>query len=477
MRIGCMFASMLLLLSSGCGNADVESNTSSNLDPFGIDLPMPEPGLVYTASETKTERNIKADRLLFRGEYEDIFGITNPPAGPVRGIAEFETSDGILVAYDDFVSDFILDLIATLAPAGQVYVVTPDIRTSNGLRALLQQRGVEVDKLTFFEFPHESFWTRDFGPIPVVDDNGTSQFVDAQYYAERRRDDAMTTLIANYLGTPVTRPPLATEGGNFMTDGQGLCMVTEWLLDENPNLSGAQLQSIQKNYFGCERTLVLERLAGEGTGHIDMFAKFVSPTTVLVGEYDPRFDPTNAAILDRNVERILALNDQGANLRVLRIPMPPGVGDVYRSYTNSTIFNDRVIVPVYPADTRYEAAALEVYRNAMPAGYEIVTVKADQAIQYGGAVHCTTSGFALGQRDPMIAPAQPAPSMVETPPVTRPSTLDSNGDAPSTSGASPGLDPTPFASFPGTVIPDLGQVEDKMGQVEAHTGQVEDQTG
>ena len=75
--------------------------------------------------------------------------------------------------------------------------------------------------------------------------------------------------------------------------------------------------------------------------------------------------------------------------------MPYGAGGVYRSYTNSLIVNNAVIVPIYEGDRRYEEEALQVYRNALSAGYEIYPLESETVIQLGGAVHCTTMGFSL----------------------------------------------------------------------------------
>lgn len=113
--------------------------------------------------------------------------------------------------------------------------------------------------------------------------DGGAGFVDARYYHDRRRDDAVPTLLSRTLDVPVYRPDLMTAGGNF-------------------------------------------------TGHVDMFAKFTAEDTVLVGRYDPAVDPQNADILDWNAERLAGLTlADGRPLRVVRIPMPTGSGDVYRS--------------------------------------------------------------------------------------------------------------------------------------------------
>ena len=363
--------------------------------PTNVDgLPLPVRDQQRPKAQSGEELNEgKFDRFDVRGQYNEIFGSTPPPSTPVRALGEFEETSGVLIAWNRGLARFMVELIAASLEEAEVWVITWNDEESALVRNVLAQFGVDTSSLNFFEFPHESFWTRDYGPITVVDETGAPRFIDPQYYRQRRRDDAVPTLMGRFFNTSVHRPEVATEGGNFMSNGEGFCVVTNWFLQENPRLSPQQLQDIQKDYFGCDETVVLQRLEGEGTGHVDMFAKFLSPNLVLVGEYD-RFDPVNAAILDENVERLERFaSDRGWPLEVVRMPMPYGAGGVYRSYTNSLIVNNRVLVPTYSGDRRYEDKALEIYREVLPAGYEVRAIESEDVIQLGGAVHCTTMGF------------------------------------------------------------------------------------
>ena len=81
--------------------------------------------------------------------------------------------------------------------------------------------------------------------------------------------------------------------------------------------------------------------------------------------------------------------------------MPIGRGRVIDQEHHPLIVNDTVIVPTYRGDRRYEARALEIYRNSMPAGYKIVAIDSEDAIQLGGAVHCTTMGFVTSLDGPV----------------------------------------------------------------------------
>ena len=77
-------------------------------------------------------------------------------------------------------------------------------------------------------------------------------------------------------------------------------------------------------------------------------------------------------------------------ITALRIPMPSNAGhSVFRSYTNALAVNDRVLVPVYDEDSRFEATALDVFETAYP-GRTIVPVDSDEIIYWSGAIHCVT---------------------------------------------------------------------------------------
>ena len=334
-------------ISLGCAAQDDDSivrlfdenGTGVAVQPNGAEgLPLPQRESALPKAETAQEQQDgKFDQFDVRGSYSDIFGITEPPVGQVRSLGEFEETGAVLIAWNQGLARFLVNLIALSLEHADVWVVTWNEAESNLVRRILDQNNIDTSALNFFEFPHESFWTRDFGPITVVDELGVPKFVDPRYYNERRRDDAIPTLMGRYFVTEVYRPAVATEGGNFMSNGEGICVVTNWFLQENPRLSAEQLQSIQVNYFGCDSTVVLQRLEGEGTGHVDMFAKFLSPNVLLLGEYD-QYDPANAAILDANAERLERFAaERDWPLQIIRIPMPYGAGGVYRSYTNSLI--------------------------------------------------------------------------------------------------------------------------------------------
>ena len=145
---------------------------------------------------------------------------------------------------------------------------------------------------------------------------------------------------------------------------------------------------------------MLEALVGEPTGHVDMFATFTAPNTVLIGRCDPAIDPLNAQILDRNAATLGGLPTPRGPLRVERIPMPSTRDGLWRSYTNVVYANRVVLVPVYrDADQVEQKRVLNTFRRLLP-GRTVVGIDCEDLIRNCGALHCVTANVPRMDRQP-----------------------------------------------------------------------------
>jgi agmatine deiminase len=132
----------------------------------------------------------------------------------------------------------------------------------------------------------------------------------------------------------------------------------------------------------------------DGTGHVDMFMKIVGENTVLVAKYQP--DQVDYQILEDCADLFESSNNgEGQPWKVVRIPQP----DVYyitfvlpvvRTYTNSLIVNNIVLLPVYNIPLDDDAVA--VYQQVLP-GKTIYPINAEVIIESGGAWHCVTMEY------------------------------------------------------------------------------------
>ena len=181
--------------------------------------------------------------------------------------------------------------------------------------------------------------------------------------------------------------------------------------DNDLILNAGQIKSYYEDFAGCERVTIFPRLPAEGTGHIDMWAKFLSDDIVLVNELtratlEEMADGTASKRTAVQIQKFLeerAVEIAAMGYQVIRVPMPsPVVGsnDIFRSYSNSLIVNKTAIVPRYSRPARgaldyededliagYESSVRRAYEAA---GLKVVFIDSDRLIASGGAIHCIT---------------------------------------------------------------------------------------
>jgi agmatine deiminase len=351
---------------------------------------------ILPSSMTPEERagDHHADGVDWRDSNPD-YAFTAPP-GDVAGLpGEFEQSDELLLTWDSGTDSagpgFFSAIVGASVGRGRLNVLSASTWDDQWTRTNAINLGVDAGSVSIVRAQHDSFWMRDYGPLVVRTSTWGKRVIDLRYYSTRGQDDRVPTLLArSHWAWPVSRPPLELEGGNFLSDGAGKCVMTEHALDENAHFGYAStdLSLIAEQFFGCQSLTLVPALVGEPTGHVDMFATITSPGEIIVGRYGTDQDATNAVQLDEGARRLGA-----AGFVVRRIPMPRNADGVFRSYTNSLALNDVVLVPVYSDDRASEDSAMEVFTSAYP-NRGIVPIDATQMIRHGGAVHCTTMSVA-----------------------------------------------------------------------------------
>ena len=318
---------------------------------------------------------------------------SDPPTSPVRGMAEWEELQGIIITWTSFT--YILRQIVDYAQEeGKVFIICSD---SNSVKSYLQAGGVPLYNLEFLITGFNTIWVRDYGPwTAYTNDIDTLNIIDWIYNRPRPLDDVTPVFFANYIGAPIyqtTTPPydLIHTGGNIMVDGHGTAFSSKLILNENQSKTEAQIDEIMNKFLGTDRYIKMNILPYDVIHHIDMHIKLLDEETLLVGQYPPGV--ADGPQIEANLQYVLN-NFQtcfGRPYKVVRIPMPPDAshqyppsGD-YRTYTNSMIINKTVIIPTY--EYQYDTTAFRIYREVMP-GYNIVGIECNSIIPSLGAIHC-----------------------------------------------------------------------------------------
>ncbi len=215
---------------------------------------------------------------------------------------------------------YFIDIVRAVEKAVDVRINVNNNLYKNRVISKLNEENISLDNITISITPTNSIWIRDYGPF-FIEKNGELSIVDFNYVGHFNRviDDIYPTFygIQNNIEFDFkTNFELCIQGGNYMSDGQGLAMVANLSLEfGNRRMALEEMSDILKQYLGLDEVLVLTSQADEGTGHIDMFSKLINKNTILVGQWQDITD-VNYQILENNTQILL---DRGYN--IIRIPM------------------------------------------------------------------------------------------------------------------------------------------------------------
>jgi agmatine/peptidylarginine deiminase len=312
---------------------------------------------------------------------------TAPPGGWVETPGEFEQLRGVFITwiYGSY-NTIYRQIVAEAGEVSQVYIIVGSVSEQNDIINYLQNYGVPLDSISFYVWPRNSVWIRDYGPWFMRKEDNAEGIVDFIYNRPRPWDDTIPWRIGQSWAIPVYGSPLEHAGGNFMTDGLGTGFTSTLIHEENQSYTPAQVESLMLAYSGLEQFIVLPRINIEYTGHIDLWTKILNDTLVMVGEYAPGHP--NHTLLNENADSISRCkNREGYPYRIVRIPMPWSTSNAPPSYLNSLFVNNKVLVPLW--NQPEDSIALSIYEQALP-DHDIVGINCAAMSGSGGAIHCIT---------------------------------------------------------------------------------------
>jgi agmatine deiminase len=336
----------------------------------------------------------------------------------IRLPAEWEEQDGVLLAWPHEESDWhpnlaqvepvFVEIARQISRFERVLIVAPD---AAAVRERLAAAGAGMDRVAIFEIPTNDTWSRDFGPLTVLED-GRPVLLDFGFNGwglkfAADRDNLVTRRLheAGVFGTLERRTPgLVLEGGSIESDGAGTLLTTaECLLgpNRNPHLDRAGVEAELRRWLGAKHVLWLENgyLAGDDTdSHIDTLARLCPDETIAYVACPDEADE-HCGALTRMAEELRALRTRdGRPYRLVPLPWPaPKHGDAGErlpaTYANFLVINGAVLVPTYadPQDT----AALAAVGRAFP-GRAIIGVDCTPLILQHGSLHCVTMQLPKG---------------------------------------------------------------------------------
>ena len=302
---------------------------------------------------------------------------TDPPAPPVRNIAEFDRMSGVLIRYPLGVS---LDIIRELAEGITIYCLVSSSQQNNAFNSF-SNFDINMENVQFIVGSTDSYWTRDYGPWWVVDGDKEVSIVDFTYNRPRPNDNNAPFKVSEYLNVPYYSTDIIHCGGNYMTDGLGISASSSLVYEEN-TLENEEINSLMSSYYGIDTYHVIPDPNDTYIDHIDCWGKYLSPTKVIIREVPishPQYDEIEA-VANYFSE---SLTSWGENWNVYRVYTPND-----QPYSNSLIINNKILVPIM--GSAWDDDALELYETAMP-GYDIIGFSGTW--ESTDALHCRIKGI------------------------------------------------------------------------------------
>ncbi|MBI1311644.1 hypothetical protein GC176_10145 [bacterium] len=317
---------------------------------------------------------------------------TGGPAG------EYTTQQALLLAWipdNEDARPVQLEIARLVCATTQVIVIAPDQNGIDDARQVFENENIADDNVTFLESPIDTPWVRDYGPFSIRNSAGQIQLIDAPYGTDRVLDDSLPAHLAKHFELPVIETSLCVEGGNLLSNGDGLLVCSTNMIGENQDqgLALKEIRSKLLELWHAREAVFVDPIAGEPTGHVDMLMTFPTKDTVLVGQYDEEAnDPFNRQLLDETAERLQSIRlSSGRNLNVVRVPMPTQTDpEAWPTYCNVVYANGVLLIPYFPENRDSYHRAVTVFRRILP-GWRIAGVDCSTIIRSGGALHCLTT--------------------------------------------------------------------------------------
>ncbi len=325
--------------------------------------------------------------------------------------AEWEHSGAVLVALPHEGTDWAYmledvlqtygNIIKAIADHAKVIVIGPDAPKN-------LPEGTHLENVVYIELPTNDTWTRDYGPITIVDGDEFAH-IDYQFNGwglkfASEKDNLATMRLCNNSILPyrrINRLGFELEGGSIDTDGKGFILTTASCL-LNPNRNGdldkGAIDRQLKEDLGAHTIAWLYNgeLEGDDTdGHIDTLARILPPGdtiayTACEDTNDSHYDSLKA--MKEEIQKLRS--SSGEPFRLVELPLPDPIYDpedgtrLPATYANFLLINGAVIMPIYNQAVK-DAKAIAAIRTALP-DYEIVTVDCRALVRQHGSLHCAT---------------------------------------------------------------------------------------
>ncbi len=320
---------------------------------------------------------------------------------------DFEKSESLLISwsYDptiDSLESSIIDIAKQHANIGIIYNPDSINFDTTAIRSFLQTMGADSSNIDFIPAFTNTFLLGQYAPVVgygVFTDTLERYFGDPGFDSySRPLDDSLPLQLADLWLWNTADYELQFEANNILYDGLRYIFVGNRILSENPDMTQNDIRFKLFGYYNSGECLFLPNPQFSGGGELNSLENYMvvtDPETILLSSV-PDTLPDHGTIEEiyNELSSVNAYFGEGYDIhRILAAPGPDGeyatdISGENRSYTNSIIINDVVIVPAYGyADLDNEA--ILKYSELMP-GYRIESLNAEALSAAHSGLHTIT---------------------------------------------------------------------------------------
>ncbi|MEO0789902.1 MAG: agmatine deiminase family protein [Bacteroidota bacterium] len=306
-----------------------------------------------------------------------------------------------------------VEMTRALVTGENVHIIAYNEVERDRIIDLLTNNGVSLNRVDFRIHRTDDVWVRDNGPIYVKDQEGNLVIQDWGFNAWGEKVDELSGFPIAYTncdqipskigleqGVSVVdlNDTMINEGGSVIMDGNGTLMACKSSIlnsNRNPGMAQEEAEQIFTKYLGVTHFIWLDGRSGlELTDqHIDGFAAFANPSTVVTMSEDDLLD---FDVRLRDINKLYSATDKdGRAYTFVQVPLSQntvkktdGTDLGYKgSYINYYVSNDKVLVPNY--NDPNDVVANQIIQSLYPSR-TVVGIDVRNLYENGGMVHCVT---------------------------------------------------------------------------------------
>lgn len=340
-----------------------------------------------------------------------------------RQAAEYEPTEAVWLLYPQVthkksepITAVTLEIIQALAPYTNIKFVVANDSLEALAKKIIPANLFKNKTVTILKFPYREFWTRDFGPSFLVNDNGEKAMADFMFNTwgyndtsdvKAKIDEKLDEAIANYYKIPIISTNIVSEGGDHEVNSKGTLLLVEAVeKHRNPGQTLDEIAAEFKRVLGVTKIIWLKqgvrdddnstfgKIEGPDkkmfytvlttNGHVDEFARFVNDSTILLAWVKPEdrksaVEIESAKRMEVNYNILKNSTDQdGKPFKIIKVPMPYPVlntlqpGDGVYDILSELTFKDG---SKFPQGKNIDVIAAASYLNFLIANKVVLMAK------------------------------------------------------------------------------------------------------